>query len=171
MFRKVSLIILALGVGLGLGFTLSHTSSLRRAYAQESPGAAQSNRILVQGHGRAISSVKPPGEQFDLIASNSPRSSFKVVPPGKKFVLTDVMYETQVSVRQNLTVNIANANITANTHDILFQVSLEPSKSDQVHLCSGYVIPAGNSLVAFTNYGLAPEQYVSVSVTGYLADQ
>jgi hypothetical protein len=26
-------------------------------------------------------------------------------------------------------------------------------------------------LVAFTNAGLMPEQYVSVSVTGYLADQ
>ena len=170
MFRKASLI-MALSVGLGLGLMLSHTSSFRRAYAQEKPGISQSNTILVQGHGRAISAVKPPGEQFDLIASNAPRSSFKVVPSGKKFVLTDVMYETQVSVRQNLTVNIANANMSANTHDILFQVSLEPMKSHQVHLCSGYVIPAGNSLVAFTNYGLAPEQYVSVSVTGYLADQ
>ena len=171
MFRKASLLALGLSVGLGLGFTLSHTSSLRLAHAQETLGAGQSNRILVQGHGRAISSLKPPGEQFDLIASNAPRSSFNVVPAGKKFVLTDVVYETQVSVRQNLTVNIANANMSARTHDILFQISLEPTKSDQVHLCSGFVIPAGNSLVAFTYYGLAPEQYVSISVTGYLADQ
>lgn len=171
MFGKASLIVLSLSIGLGLGFTLGHTSSLRSAHAQGTLGAAQMNSILVQGHGRAISSVKPPGEQFDLIASNAPRSSFKVVPPGKKFVLTDVMYEAQVSVRQTLTVNIANANLAAKTHDILFQVSLEPMKSDQVHLCSGYVIPAGNSLVAYTNYGMAPEQYVTVSVTGYLADQ
>ena len=86
-------------------------------------------------------------------------------------MLTDVMYEAQVSVRQTLIVNIANANLAAKTHDILFQVSLGPLKSEQVHLCSGYVIPAGNSLVAYTNYGMAPEQYVSISVTGYLTDQ
>jgi hypothetical protein len=171
MFRKASLIVVGLSVGLGLGFTLSQRSWLRPAQAQEGSGAAQLNRILVQGHGRANSLAKPPGEQIVLSQSNAPQSSFKVVPPGKKFVLTDVMYEAQVSVRQTLIVNIANANIGASTHDILFQVSLEPMKSDQVHLCSGYVIPAGNSLVAFTNYSLAPEQYVSISVTGYLADQ
>ena len=154
-----------------LGLLLGRTPSLQSVSAQDAAGAEQSNRILVQGHGRAISSLKPPGEQFTLIASNAPQSSFKVVPAGKKFILTDVMYETQGSVRQSLTVNIANANSSANTHDILFQVSLEPGTSDQTHLCSGYVIPAGNTLVAFTNAGLAPEQYVSVSVTGYLADQ
>jgi hypothetical protein len=40
-----------------------------------------------------------------------------------------------------------------------------------VHLCSGYVIPSGHALVAFTNAAIEPEQYVSVSVTGYLADE
>ena len=171
MFRKSWLIILSLGIGLGIGLMLNRSSSLPPAHAQETLNAEQSSKILVQGHGRAISSLRPPGEQFTLITSNAPRSSFKIVPQGKKFILTDVMYETQGSVRQNLTVNIANANPSANTHDILFQVSLEPGKSDQVHLCSGYIIPAGNTLVAFTNAGLAPEQYVSISVTGYLAEQ
>jgi len=171
MFTESWLIVLSLGVGLGIGLTFNHNSSLQSAHAQDTVNAELSNRILVQGHGRAISSLRPPGEQFTLIASNAPRSSFKVVPPGKKFILTDVMYETQGSVRQTLTVNIANSNPSANTHDILFQVSLDPGKSDQVHLCSGYVIPSGNTLVAFTNAGLAPEQYVSVSVTGYLAEQ
>jgi hypothetical protein len=170
MFGKSWLIILSLAVGLGIGVLSNRSSTIRPAHAQDVVNS-EPNKILVQGHGRAISSLKPPGEQFTLIASNAPRSSFKVVPPGKKFVLTDVMYETQRSVRQTLTVNIANANLSANTNDILFQVSLEPAKSDQVHLCSGYAIPAGNSLVAYTNAGLAPEQYVSVSVTGYLADR
>lgn len=171
MFRKLWLIILALGIGLGIGLTLNRNSSLQSAHAQDAASAGQWSKILVQGHGRAISSLRPPGEQFALIASNASRSSFKVIPLGKKFILTDVMYETQGSVRQPLSVNIANANPATNTHDILFQVSLDPGKSDQVHLCSGYVIPAGNTLVAFTNAGLAPEQYVSVSVTGYLVDQ
>ena len=170
MFRKPWLIILSLCVGLGIGLMLNRNSSLQSVHAQDTVNSVQPERVLVQGHGRAVSSLRPPGEQFTLSASNAPRSSFKAIPPGKKFVLTDVIYETQGSVRQNLTVNIANATPSANTHDILFQVSLEPGKSDQVHLCSGYVIPAGNTLVAFTNAGLAPEQYVSVSVTGYLAD-
>jgi hypothetical protein len=165
MSLKTSLAGLALGVGLAAGFALNHFLTIRPVLAQET------GKILLQGHGRAISSLKPPGEQFTLIPENNPQRSFKVVPAGKKFVLTDVMYETQGSVRQNLTVNIADANPSANTHDILFQVSLDPAKSDQVHLCSGYVITAGNTLVAFTNAGLMPEQYVSVSVTGYLADQ
>jgi hypothetical protein len=160
---KTSFAGLVLGVGLAAGFALNHFLPIRPALAQEA------GKILVQGHGRAISSLKPPGEQFTLIAENN--RSFKVVPAGKKFVLTDVMYETQGSVRQNLVVNIADANPSANTHDILFQVSLDPGRSDQVHLCSGYVIPAGNTLVAFTKAGLMPEQYVSVFVTGYLADQ
>lgn len=171
MVRKHWLIILSLGAGLGIGLMLNRNSLPQSAHAQETVNAGQPDRLLVQGHGRAISSLKPPGEQLTLIASNAPQTSFKAIPPGKKFVLTDVMYETQGSVRQNLTVNIANANPSANTHDILFQVSLEPGKSDQIHLCSGYVLPTGNALVAFTNAGLAPEQYVSVSVTGYLADQ
>ena len=171
MFRKSLLILFSTVLGLGIGFGFNRASSVSPAYAQDIANSAQPNRILVQGHGRAVSALAPPGEQFSLIASNAPRTSFTVVPAGKKFVLTDVMYETQVSVRQTLTVNIANANLVAKTHDILFQVMLEPMKSDQVHLCSGYVINAGNSLVAYTNWGMAPEQYVSISVTGYLTDQ
>ena len=171
MFSKTWLMILSLGVGLGLGLTLHRSNALESAHAQDTAQAEQAAKILVQGHGRAISSLAPPGEQFTLSAATTPQASFKVVPPGQKFVLTDVMYETQRSVQQNLTVNIADANPAGKTHDILFQVSLAPGKSDQVHLCSGYVIAAGHSLVAFTNAGLAPEQYVSVSVTGYLADE
>jgi hypothetical protein len=168
MFSKSWLIILALGVGFGLGLGLSHHASLTSTYAQES---AQTDKLLVQGHGRASSALHPPGEQFTLSAANAPQGSFKVIPAGKQFVLTDVMYEAQGNVRQALTVNIANADPATSTHAILFQVSLAPGKSEQVHLCSGYVIPAGHTLVAFTNAGLEPEQYVSVSVTGYLADE
>lgn len=166
MLRKALLTALALMAGVVFGYALNRTPTLRTAYAQEA------GQILVKGHGRAISSVKPPAsERFTLIASNVPRSSFKVVPARKKFVLTDVMYIAQGSVRQNLVVNLANAYPVLQKHDILFQIALSPGESDEVHLCSGYVIPAGNALIAFTNANLEPEQYVSVSVTGYLADE
>jgi hypothetical protein len=81
------------------------------------------------------------------------------------------MYQAQGSLHQKVVVNIGKANIGAKKHEILYQLTLEPGTSDQVHLCSGYVIPAGDTLVAFTGGGFEPEQYVSISVTGYLADQ
>jgi hypothetical protein len=183
MLRKSWPILFSAVIGLGIGLGLNRVSPGGPAFAQDTSSAAQSNRtsvqpfqaialdLLVQGYGRAVSALPPPGEPFSLFPSNAPQTSFTVVPAGKKFVLTDVMYEAQVSVRQTLIVNIASANLAGKTHDILFQVSLGPLKSDQVHLCSGYVIPAGHSLVAYTNYGMAPEQYVSISVSGFLTNQ
>jgi hypothetical protein len=166
MSKRVLTTVFAVAIGIGSGYALSRLAIPESAYAQEV------GQLLAQGHGRAVSSTTPEAsEQFTFTASNAPRSSFKVIPAGKKFVLTDVMYITQGSVRQDLVVNIANSNPGVKKHDILFQVMLSPVKSDHVHLCSGYVIPAGNALIAFTNAGLEPEQYVSVSVTGYLADQ
>jgi hypothetical protein len=147
------------------GFALSQLTGSHTVKAQE-PG-----HLLVQGHGRAVSSLKPPGEQLTLVASNAPQRSFKVIPAGKKFVLTDVMYIAQGTVRQDVTVNIGDANPATQTHGILFQVRISPGESEEVHLCSGYVIPSGHALVAFTNAGIEPEQYVSVSATGYLADE
>ena len=174
MLFRVMISILILGIGMGGGFTVSR-STLRSASAQER------TQILVRGNGRAISSVMPhDSEKFALYADGASRSSFKVVPSGKRFVLTDVMYIAQGSVRQDMVVNIADASPGTQkyngsgsefTHRILFQVRLSSRESDQVHLCSGYVIPAGSSLIAFTNAGLEPEQYVSVAVTGYLIDE
>jgi hypothetical protein len=175
MFGRTTLAVLTLVVGMAVGFTLSGLPAGQSAAAQDA------GQILVKGHGRAISSRKPPdSEQFTLYTSNAANGSFKVVPAGKKFVLTDVMYIAQGNVRQDLAVNMASAYPIAQKskvsslevgHSILFQVRLSPGESDQVHLCSGYVIPAGSVLIAFTNAGLEPEQYVSVSVTGYLVDE
>ena len=174
MFLRVMISILTLGIGMGVGFTVSR-STLLSASAQER------TQILVRGNGRAISSLKPhDSEKFTLYAVDNSRNSFTVVPSGKRFVLTDVMYIAQGSVRQDLVVNIADASPSPQKsqgprsefgHTILFQVRLAPTESDQVHLCSGYIIPAGSSLIAFTNAGLEPEQYVSVAVTGYLTDE
>lgn len=168
MSKKSALIVVSLLIGLMSGLLLNQFPQTRTALAQN---AAQPNQVLVKGHGRAVSRLAPPGEQISLIPSTTPQRSFTVVPAGKKFVLTDVMYQAQVSVRQPVPVNIGNANLSAGKHDILFQFIVNPMKSDQVHLCSGYVIPAGNSLVAWTGYGPEPEQFVSIAVTGYLVDQ
>jgi len=168
MSRNSWLIILALGLGLLGGFLVNRLPISLTARAQNANNQTQ---ILVHGNGRAVSRLAPPGEKISLIPSTTPQRSFTVVPERKKFVLTDVMYQAQVSVHEPMTVNIANANLPAGTHDILFQVTVEPMKSEQVHVCSGYVIPAGNSLVAYTGLGPGPDQYVSISVTGYLVDQ
>jgi hypothetical protein len=174
MFFRVMVSVLTLGIGMAVGFTVSRPT-LQSASAQER------TQNLVRGYGRAISSLKPhESEKFTLFAADNSQSSFTVVPPGKRFVLTDVMYIAQGSVRQDLVVNIADATPRTQkssgprsefTHSILFQVRLLPRESNEVHLCSGYSIPAGNSLLAFTNAGLEPEQYVSVAVTGYLIDE
>lgn len=155
----------AIGFGLIVGLLGGYTPTARTAPTQDE------HQILVDGHGRAISSLRPPGEPFRLSLARTPQRSFREVPQGKKFILTDVMYIAQASLRQDATVNIASANAVRQTHEILFQVRISPNESDDVHLCSGYVIPAGHSLVAFTNAGLAPDQYVSIAVTGHLADE
>ena len=154
-----------IGFGLIAGLLAGYTLTARTAPAQDG------YQMLVDGHGRANSSLRPPGEPFLLSLATTPGRSFREVPRGKKLILTDVMYIAQGSLRQDATVNIASANAARQTHEILFQVRISPNESDDVHLCSGYVIPAGHSLVAFTNAGLAPDQYVSIAVTGHLADQ
>ena len=154
-----------LAVGLTAGFALNELLAAPPAFAQES------GKILVKGQGRAISSLHPPGEHFTLTAENEPRLPFKAVPAGKKFVVTDAVYIAQGSVRQELTVNLGDAHAEHGTTGILFQVRISPGESQEVHLCSGFVIPSGHSLAAWTNAGLMPEQYVSVAVTGYLADE
>jgi hypothetical protein len=87
------------------------------------------------------------------------------------FILTDVIYIAQGSLRDSLVVNLARTQEAEEGHQILFQVRIAPGGSDDVHLQSGYVIPAGHSLVAFTNAGMEPNQYVSIAVTGYLTDE
>jgi hypothetical protein len=155
----------AVGFGLSVGLLLGYSPTARTTAIRDT------QQVLVDGHGRAISSLRPPGEPFILHVTRSPEQSFRVVPSGKEFILTDVMYIAQGSLRQDAAVNIASADPARQTHEILFQVRISPGESHDVHLCSGYVIRAGRSLVAFTNAGLAPEQYISVAVTGYIANE
>src|ERR1044071_8427729 len=67
---------------------------------------ANSNRIIVRGHGGANSSEKPPGQQLTFISASASQHSFKTVPAGKSLVITDIVCNPR-DVRQNLTVNLA----------------------------------------------------------------
>jgi hypothetical protein len=168
----------ALGVAIafaaGTAWQVSPISQL--SHAQEQGGNAQGDKLLVQGHGVASSSKTPPGEPFTLMASNAPLRAFKVVPPGKTFILTDMMYNAR-GVRQDLTVNLAHGYEAMKVAgsvpkaDILLQMYLKPGESQETHLCSGYVIPSGHSVRAWTNAGLEPDQWVQIAVTGYLIDE
>ena len=164
------------GVYLALAFVAGIIlTQLSGSHAQEQANADE-NKILVHGYGKASSSEKPPGEQFTLIASNAPQRSFKVVPPGKTFILTDMVYNAR-GVKENLTVNLANGILTPDkpekpyVADILLQTYINPTETQETHLCTGYVIPAGHSVMAWTNAGLQADQWVQVAVTGYLIDE
>src|SRR5215218_10032078 len=134
------------------------------AHAQEKQNNEAPKRVLLHGVGEADSSKRPPKawERFTLGGSN------KVVPPGKTFVLTDMMYTTR-GVTQNLTVNLGRVSPQNTTHTFL-QIDFEPGESKETHLCTGYVVPSGHGLAAWTNAGLAPEQRVHIAFTGYLID-
>lgn len=168
----ILILLLAIAIAFVGGVTLTQRSG---SYAQEKTNT-DANKILVHGYGTANSSDKPPGQQFTLIASNAPQRSFKVVPPGKTFILTDMVYNAR-GVRENLTVNLANGKLTPDrpekpfVADILLQTYLKPTEAQETHLCTGYVIPSGHSVMAWTNFGLQPDQWVQVAVTGYLIDE
>jgi hypothetical protein len=132
--------------------------------AQEQENNEEAKRVLIHGVGMADSSRRPPmaWERFTLGGSK------KVVPPGKVFILTDMMYTTR-GVKQNLTVNLGRVSPENKTHTF-FQVDFKPGESKETHLCTGYVIPPGYGLAAWTNAGLEPEQRVHIAFTGYLVD-
>jgi hypothetical protein len=165
MFLVLMLII---GVMLGAGLTPPRISQASQAREQDAKSDA--NRIFVNGRGVADSSKRPPEhwERFTLIASNDQRSSFKVVPAGKSFIVTDILYNVRL-VRQHLTVNFARVTPDDKT-DTLFQIYLTPGQQHETHLCTGYAIPSGYGIGAWTNAGLEPEQFVHIAVTGYLID-
>jgi hypothetical protein len=168
----ILVLLLAIAIAFVGGVILMQRSGSR---AQEKTNDDE-NKILVHGYGTANSAEKPPGEQFTLIASNAPQRSFKVVPPGKTFILTDMVYNAR-GVKENLTVNLANGKLTPErpdkpyVADILLQTYLKPTEAQETHLCTGYVIPSGHSVMAWTNAGLQSDQWVQVAVTGYLIDE
>ena len=172
--RKLYLQVLLVAVF--VAFAAGGSVTWRAQSQAQEPTSSDANRILVHGYGTAKSAEQPPGEQFTLITSNPPQRSFKIVPPGKTFVLTDMMYNAR-GVNENLTVNLAKGKLIPDktpvpyVADILLQMYLKPGESQETHLCTGYLFPSGYSVMAWTNAGLQPNQWVQVAVTGYLIDE
>ena len=147
----------ALVCGLGIGYSFAHATS-----------AEQSEPVLIKGNGRASTSLRlTQAEWFRLVLPGPTERLFQVVPPGRTFVLTDVMFQSQQNVRQDIVVNIGLARADQPPRG-LFQVTIGPNNSRDVHLCSGYEVPEGHGLVAYTGASFAPEQFVSIAVTGHL---
>jgi len=168
--RRTLLLVLALLFGFASG-ALVHFEPDTQVTQAQGQFSNSDNRILIHGNGVANSSKRPPipWERFSLYPANAQRSSFKVVPPGKTFIVTDVMYNTRLA-RQELTVNFGKVTPEDKTWT-LFQIYLKPGGQEETHLCTGYAIPAGYGLGAWTNAGLEPDQVVQIAVTGYLIDQ
>ena len=163
------LLVLTLIIGVMVGAVVAPRMS-QATQARGQDIKADPNRIFINGNGVANSSKRPPElwERFTLFASNDQTRSFKVVPPGKTFIVTDILYNTRL-VRENLTVNFAKVTPDDKTH-LLFQTYLAPAQQHETHLCTGYAIPSGYGIGAWTNAGLEPEQFVHIAVSGYLID-
>lgn len=166
MTRKL-LLALAITSSFVAGYALNRVSPLQTTLAQESKLPQRTERVLVKGHARGLSS-----KQFDKFTFTAEGStdSFMTVPKGKKLVLTDIALHPQTDVIETITVNIASAP-QKGAITPLTQMRIQPYGYENVSLCSGYVIPAEHSVVAFTNSGLKPGQIVSIFATGYLTDE
>jgi hypothetical protein len=129
--------------------------------------------VLVRGHGRAVTSLRLPGETMILTISGKSGHPFQVIPFGKDFVLTDVMVIAQASIKEPITVNISTLDHLRpqDPPRLLTQRRLQPGGSNDLQLCSGFVVPEGHSLVAYTNASAAPDQFASITVTGRLRDR
>jgi hypothetical protein len=145
-------------------------------FAQETQKAPDDARILLYAHGTVTTGESPPTKPFDFVDYTDQRHNFSVVPKGKRFILTDMMYNAR-GVNENLTVNLVNEQLSPEnlnrpyTGDILLQEYLKPSEMQETHLCTGFEIPAGHSVTAWTNGGLKPGHWVQITVTGYLIDE
>src|SRR5688572_16001842 len=116
MREKICLVTLAILVGLASGLLFNRLPGFQFVYAQDSVNTEnETKKILVQGSGGANSSWRPPKDNMShhFTLQHSPQSSFKIVPKGKRFILTDIMLHDKGSVKQPLTINVARANPVA----------------------------------------------------------
>jgi len=116
----------------------------------------------------ALSGAVSPGATTNLVpVGSSPAQAF-VVPPGKVFILTDLIIAPQVFP-------------VVNAGDYLFQVTPSPNfvstalsvaataanpASFQVHLLTGMVFQAGSNVRVGLTFG---NRSITVSAFGYLA--
>lgn len=168
MLKTFGLIMFVLGIGICLGICLNNLQIGHTVFAQQKVSSPKQEKILVRGSGRAVTGKKlKEVEKFKFRALNNPQFQFfEDVPKGKKLVITDVIYVSQRSVYQKaIFINFNGGD------GLLFQVFVSPDTAGELHLCSGYEMSSGRSLMTYTDGTSGPEQYVSISVTGYLVDE
>ncbi|HEX9928880.1 MAG TPA: hypothetical protein VGB02_10120 [Pyrinomonadaceae bacterium] len=166
MILKFGFLTIVLLFGICLGFFIQNNFK-NNVIAHGNETIADSEKILVVGHGRAITGKDPnDAEKFKFAPNNKMGEYFDVVPKGKKLIITDVIYIPQRSVKQNgVAINLNNG------YGILFQALVSPNDGGDIHLCTGYGIESGRSLYAYTDGTSTPGQYISISVTGYLTNE
>ena len=131
--------------------------------------------IIIRAFGTANSSDRPEDHKVFAVYSEDHQPGLYVVPQGKKLVITDMMFDARYT-QQDLVINLAQRNDERDSrgykkHESIQQVSLKVGESKEIHLCTGYVIASGNSIVGWTNAGLKPKQLVLMNFTGYLVDE
>lgn len=167
MIVKFGFLTIILLFGICLGFFIQNNFK-STVVASGNESAPDTEKILVVGHGRAITTggEVADAEKFRFAPKNKMGEYFDVVPKGKKLVITDVIYIPQRSVKQNgIVINLNNG------YGILFQAMVSPNDGGDIHLCTGYEIDSGKSLFAYTDATSKQGQYISISVTGYLTSE
>ena len=172
---KFILLILAVAVSF-VAMTLISSLPGNTSIAQSRVSYSNPEKVLVRLSGYARAAETPEEAKLFLAsAENNPVNSFSVVPKGKKLIITDLMFDARLA-KQDIVVNLNQRiedKLSPNykKHISLQQVNLIAGESKDIHLCTGYVINAGNGLAAWTQYGLLPNQGVQMSFTGYLLDE
>lgn len=162
-------LILCIAVAL---LSLSGFNSLAESKSQN----LDSDKIIVRATGNARTSVRPEASTlFQIVAEDRTSSSITIVPKGKKLVVTDFLFDARY-MKEDVVINLNQriedkGSASYQKTQYIQQVALKAGESREISLCTGYVIHAGNGIVAWTNGGLQPDQGVQMHFTGYLIDE
>ncbi|MFZ1702076.1 MAG: hypothetical protein WBO10_11870 [Pyrinomonadaceae bacterium] len=133
-------------------------------------------KIIVNARGSANSSLRPDqAELFQMSAENAPTENLTIVPAGKKLVVPDFLIKAN-NLSRDIVVNVnqriedkSAPNYKASLP--IQQVPVKAGESKQINLGTGFVVHAGNGIVAVTNAGIGPNHVVQIDITGYLIDE
>lgn len=163
MTKKIFTLVVLLS-GVCLGYFGKEYISLNKVFAQSS--VVSQEKIFVKGHGVANTSLHPSETKvFQFVPQEQPQTSFTVVPKGKKLIITDFVFHPYNTVIENMTVNVAING------DIMYQMRIQPNKSESLNFCSGYIATSGKQINAWTDANAKDGQVTGVSITGYLIDE
>ncbi|MBK9155727.1 MAG: hypothetical protein IPM25_16220 [Chloracidobacterium sp.] len=170
-----------LKIGLAITFSFLAGTSLQflpstTSVAQGIKSYSDPEKIIVRMLGSSRSNERPEESKlFRITAENNVLNPIFTVPKGKKLIVTDLMFDARHAT-QDVVINLNQRIEDKSSHNFgkshyLQQVNLRAGESKEINLCTGYVIHAGNGIVAWTQAGLQPNQIVQMSFTGYLVDE